>query len=64
MVKLIVERHSDALSEYHRLFWCPYMPDDSDEEENTRGQTSSNGVTDEADRPIAVTHDNEVRGIS
>ncbi|XP_031552584.1 enhancer of mRNA-decapping protein 4-like isoform X2 [Actinia tenebrosa] len=48
-IKLHVKRSPTPVSEYHRIFWCPYLPDDEDDE---------GGQDDVDDRSLAITHDN------
>jgi len=53
-VKLHVKRSDRPSSEYHRIFWCPYLPDDDDDDEDEEKDE------DDENRSLAVTHDNQV----
>jgi len=53
---LHVQRPETSLvSEYHRVIWCPYIPDDADDSSAT---DSSN--TDNASRMLVLTNDEQV----
>lgn len=45
------------VSEYHRVIWCPYIPDDADDSSAT---DSSN--QDSASRVLVLTNDEQVQG--
>lgn len=40
----------EALSEYHRVIWCPFIPDDCDDSSNTESSTQ------DASRVLVLTH--------
>ncbi|KAL4234139.1 enhancer of mRNA decapping 4 [Mactra antiquata] len=44
---------STVVSEYHRVIWCPYIPDDSDDSNVTDSSTQ----TDNASRVLVLTND-------
>ena len=48
----------EALSEYHRVIWCPFIPDDCDDSSNTESSTQ------DASRVLVLTHNEKVRKFS
>ncbi|XP_072014258.1 enhancer of mRNA-decapping protein 4-like [Amphiura filiformis] len=50
--KLNVTRSGTQSSDFHRLMWCPFLPDDP-------GTSDSSTASNEGSRMLAVTHDNQ-----
>ena len=46
---------STLVSEYHRVIWCPYIPDDIDDSSATESSS-----TDNACRMLVLTNDEKV----
>ena len=51
-----IQRGEQSLvSEYHRVIWCPYIPDDADDSSATDSTTQDN-----ASRVLVLTNDEKV----
>lgn len=55
MLLHIQRPEATLVSEYHRVIWCPYIPDDADDSSATDSSTQDN-----ASRVLVLTNDEMV----
>jgi len=56
MLLQVQRPQSMLVSEFHRVIWCPYIPDDADDSSATDSSTQ-----DSASRVLVLTNDEKVR---
>ena len=55
MMLHVTRPKSTLVSEYHRVIWCPYIPDDCDDSSATESSNSDNAC-----RMLVLTNDEKV----